>query len=192
MEEKEFLEDGTTPNPKFIKKEVPKVEEKPGEAPKTPKTFTEKEHQDELDRVAAKTRKEVQEKKEQEIADARQAARDEALEEAKLSEKEREKKRLEKEDKDRAEKDKKNTLRENTLDAKEKFDELKLPKALVDFVVVENKEEMTTKINSLKKAWDESIATEVAFQLKGGKPPVDPKLGNQTGKKDDEPAFMGI
>lgn len=142
----------------------------------TPKTFT----QEDLDRIAAKTREEEKKKAEKALEAAKAAAREEALAEAKLSEEERAKKDREKKEKEDAERELNITLRENKADAKEKFAELKLPMSLVEFVVGADKEAMTAKITSLKEAWDAAIKEEVATQLKGN-PPKDVKTGTDKG-----------
>jgi hypothetical protein len=152
-----------------------KKEEKNGEngEPKTPKTFTEEEHQAELNRIAAKTRDEEKIKREKDIEQARKAAREEALAEAKLSESEREKKQREKDALAEKERSDNTTRRENRLDALEALDTEGIDRNLVDFVVDLDKGIQEEKIKTLKTVWDKAMEKQRA-EITKGNPPKDP------------------
>lgn len=174
MEEKEFLEDGKTPNPKFVKKEDANGgksgDGKDGEG-KT--TFT----QEDLNRIAAKTRDEEKAKTDKAIADAVKTALEEEKRQAKLSEEQREAELRQKRDKEVEERDRNITLRENRITAVEKLVEKKLSPKLADLIVDLDLEKQETKLTQLTEAFSESVAAGVAEATKG-KPPIDPKGGN--------------
>ncbi len=177
-EQKEFLEDGVTPNPDLKKEEVLKGEK--GKDDK-PTTFT----QEDLDRIAAKTRSEAKAIAEKEKKEAIAQARQEALDEAKLSEEEKTKKVLARQQQETADREKAITIRENRAAAIEKFAELKLPTKLVDFVVSANAEVQDKNISDLKRTWDESMKEALTAQMKG-KAPI--AVGNNNNGKGSDAA----
>jgi hypothetical protein len=161
-----------------------------GEDPKTPKTFSEEEHQAELDRVAAKTRDEEKAKREKAIADAKAEAKREALEEAKMSEAEREKKNKEKQDKEAEERNRNITLRENRATARDKFAEVlpgvKVDDKLIEIVTTTDEAETVSNVENVKNILDVMVEKAVEDKMKGN-PPKDPHLnGGDDGKKNPD------
>lgn len=173
MEEKEFLEDGKTPNPKFVKKEENNGgnangaddKNKGGEGDKT--TFTKEEHQAELDRVAAKTRAEATAKAEKDKAEAIQKALENERENAKLSAEERAKKALEKDRADIEEQKKSIALRENLADVKVILGDLKYPPELAELLVNIDKDVQTANIAAFKAGVAKIVKDAIADATKG-------------------------
>lgn len=168
MEEKEFLEDGKTPNPKFIKKEDNnggKTNDDKNGGGKT--TFTKEEMQAELDRVASKTRDEERKKTEKLIADEVKKATEEAQRQAKLSEEERQKELLAKEKADLEEQKRNVTIRENLADVKVILGDLKYPPELASLLVDLDQEKQTEKITLLKTAIAKIVKETIADATKG-------------------------
>ena len=185
MENKEFLEDGVTPNPDFKKEE-----DNGGDDKKTSKTFTEEQHQAELDRVAAKTREEEKKKSQKAIDDAVKKATEEAQRLQKRSEVEREKELQDKKNKEFEDREKNVTLRENKAIAIEKLSELKLPTKLVDFVIDLDPETQDSKITNLHEAFNAAVAEGVAATVKGNAPPDPTKSGNSNDKAVEPTNFI--
>lgn len=129
-------------------------------------TFT----QEDLDRIAAKTREEEKKKAQKMVDQAVQKATEEAERRAKLSEEERAKELEEKRKQEFAEREKNVTLRENRAGAIEKFSELNLPVKMVDFVVDLDPESQETRIADFKEAYDAAVKEGVAEALKGKAP----------------------
>lgn len=158
-----------------------------GKGVETPKSYT----QDDLNRIAAKTREEERQKAEKLTQDAIKKALEDERRQAKLSEEERNKELLEKQRTESEAREREITIRENRADAKEQFAELKLPMKLVEFVVDSDKEAMTEKINNFKSSWEEALKEAVQTQLKG-ETPKDAGIKSDSAKADTEikPATM--
>ena len=190
MEEKEFLEDGKTPNPKFVKKEENnggKSDE--GTKAKDGKTFTEEEHQAELDRVAAKTRSEGDKKAEKAAAEAVEKALAEERRLAGLKAEEREKELLDKQKRDAEAREANITLRENRATAVEKLAELKLSPKMADFLVDIDIEKQDKNIAAFAEAYAQSVKEGVAEVTKG-KTPSDPAKGDSQAAKGEIENFL--
>lgn len=136
----------------------------------TPKTFTQEEHQAELDRVAAKTRDEEKKKAEKETAKAVADAKAETERLAKLNEEERTKELRDKEQSELKKQKDDLDLRAARYDGIDKLNELKIPTKFIDFVINPDKDKMMENIDALSKEWTNAIAEAVKDQLKGNTP----------------------
>jgi transketolase len=131
-----------------------------------PKAITPEQHQAELNRIAAKTRKEEREKLDELLEEKRK----EWERQAKLSADEREKEARERQEKEVRERELNITIRENKAEAIETFAERGLPTNLVTFVVNANKEEQQANIDTFDKAWKLALEAAVSDRMKGTAP----------------------
>ncbi len=178
MEEKEFLDDGTTPNPKYKKPEDNAGGDKT--------TLTKEEHQKELDRVAAKTRQEEREKLQKEFDQKLEDAKTEERRLAKLSQDEQAKENLKKQSETLASQRKELDTRENTIIANEKLSELGVPKELSIFVVSDNKDDTVKAVENIAKVFNDAVAKAVADKVKGTTPTANNNAAGAGGNTSDK------
>lgn len=152
----------------------------------TPKTFTEDEHQAELNRIAAKTREEEKAKYEKAVLDATRKATEEAERRAKLSEEERAKELQAEKEKEINAAKRDITIRENAIEARDKLEELGVSTKFAKFFVSEDKDSMMTNITEFHALYMADVKAGVEKATAGGKtPPTDPnKGGNSDGKRE--------
>ena len=141
-----------------------------------PKSFT----QEDLDRIASKTRDEEKRKAEKLIEDAVKKATEDADRRNKLTEEERAKELELTKAKEFEEREKGITLRENRATAIEKLSELQLPVKMVDHLVDINLELQEKKIADFQSAYTESVKAGIAEALKG----TPPKATDNTNSKE--------
>lgn len=139
----------------------------------TPKSFT----QEDLDRIAAKTRKEEKEKADKALADAVAKAKEEGERLAKLDEETRNKELRQKEQAEFEAKQKELDLRAARYDGIDKLTELKLPTKFIDVLINPDKEKMMENIENFAKEWASALDEAKKEALKGKTPPA-PNGGN--------------
>lgn len=141
-----------------------------------PKTYTEQEVQDllqrEVDRRITGAMKKAEKKSEQRVKEAEKLAR--------MNEEERFKYELETREKAIAEKEKQLALAENRAEATKVLAQKGLDPSLADFILAEDGEEMFNNISALEKAFKQSVKQEVEKRLQSSTPkkslPMDTNL----------------
>jgi hypothetical protein len=154
-----------------------------GDEKSTPKTFTQEEHQAELDRIAGKTRDEEKVKAEKLVAEAVNKALTEERRLAKLSQEEKEKELLEKSRVEIDAERKSINKDRNELSAVKKLTEYGMPVELSVYIVSDDSETTTSNLENLKKIWDKSLNEKIEAKLKGDTPkaPDNNNSNNQSG-----------
>ena len=156
-----------------------KEENKGGE----PKTFSQEEHQKELDRVLSERLAKEKEKTEKLISEKLQKEREAWEQESKLSQEEKEKKLEEKRKLELEEWQRNLTIRENNLEANKLLTALDIPIDFSEYLIDLDKEKMTEKINNFAKRWEEALSARVAKVTKG-EPPIDPSKNSNNGSNN--------
>jgi hypothetical protein len=154
-----------------------------------PKTFS----QEDLDRIAAKTRAEVKAKADKAAADAIKKAREEWEAEAKLTAEEKVKKENEKRETELAEKLRSIAIRENRAEARDILQEKAISTDLVDWVVDEDIDKTKENIEKLETAWNKAIEDGVNKKMAGSTPKDKSTPVNSTpaGKADTRSLLYG-
>lgn len=145
----------------------------------TPKTFT----QEQLDDILQK-RLDKQEQKFQKDLDKKLEDTKKEWESSKnLTEQEKKEQDLAKKEQDNITREENITRRERRAEALEQFGEMGLPKELVDYVVDLDEEKQSEKIDNFKKNWDAALKKELEKDNEGDAP-EDLTNSNKTKKKD--------
>ena len=148
----------------------------------TPKTYTEEEVQELLQRETDRRVTSALKKQEKKNADAVR----EAQKLAQMNEQEKFVYQLEQREKAIAEKEKELALAENKAEAGKILAEKGLSLSLVDFVVAEDADTMSANIKTLEQAFKQSVKAEVEKRLMSNKP----KKNLPTDKPIDKEQFL--
>lgn len=124
-------------------------------------------NQDEVNRIISERLDKVQAKHQKELTEAVEKAKQETEKLAKMSQEEREKELTAKQAEAIRSKEKELTLRENRLKAGEMLTEKGISLKVVDFLVSENAEEMSERIETFKTVYDEAVQEGIKKALAG-------------------------